>query len=633
MPGLAANFKAKAGSGRTKMIVAALAAAASLILTAWLVRVVLLRWVGPTAAARAATTTPPGKAPAIAMTAPDKTNRAPEGTGQVGNPGAGRNRPGKPPEGGSTSGGTARGALSLAMISKPSDKRPDAEDTVRSGSLTPFESPADWPNEGRIDELVFQRLAQLGIEPARVCSDAVFVRRVYLDVIGTLPTAQQARDFLADRRPNKRPALVDRLLERREFADYWAMKWSDLLRVKAEFPINLWPNAARVYHHWIRASLRQNMPYDRFVREILTSSGSNFRVPQVNFYRALQSREPSAIAQAVALAFMGARAENWPKERLAGMAAFFSKIGYKSTGEWKEEIVLFDPDKPAARNASPAVFPDGTPARLSPNQDPREALADWLLRPGNPWFARQIVNRVWYWLLGRGIIHEPDDIRAGNPPQNPQLLNALAEELVRARYDLKHVYRLILNSKAYQLSSISRTTHPRGAANFACYPLRRLEAEVLIDALCQITGTTEKYSSQIPEPFTFIPEDLRSIALPDGSITSAFLEMFGRPPRDTGLESERNNRATAAQCLHLLNSSHVRRKIEQSPKIQALLRSGVRPREIADELYLMVLSRHPTADESQAISAYRLSGAAQGRGLVTDIVWALLNTTEFLYRH
>ena len=205
------------------------------------------------------------------------------------------------------------------------------------------------------------------------------------------------------------------------------------------------------------------------------------------------------------------------------------------------------------------------------------------------------MNRVWSWLLGRGIIHEPDDIRPDNPPTNPELLAYLERELVASHYDLKHIYRLILNSKTYQLSSIPESDHPEAAANFAYYPLRRLEAEVLIDAICQITGTTEKYSSPIPEPFTFIPEDQRSIALADGSITSSFLEMFGRPPRDTGLESERNNRPTAAQRLHLLNSSHIQRKIEQSAKLRALVAAKREARATPiDRLYLTILSRYPT---------------------------------------
>jgi hypothetical protein len=486
---------------------------------------------------------------------------------------------------------------------------------------------------GPLDKLVFGRLEQLGIEPAALCSDAVFVRRAYLDVIGTLPTAREARAFLADTDPNKRGVLIDRLLDRDEFADYWAMKWSDLLRVKSEFPINLWPNAVQGYHRWIRTCIKENRPYDRFVREMLTASGSNFRVPQVNFYRAVQSKEPQSLAQAVALTFMGVRAEAWPKDRWSDMAVFFSHVGYKYTEEWKEEIVFFDPNEANPKSVA-AVFPDGTRVQLPPDRDPREVFADWLTAPGNPWFSRNIVNRVWSWLLGRGIIHEPDDIRPDNPPSNPELLAYLQKELVGARYDLKHIYRLILNSQTYQLSSIPRSDKPEAAANFASYPLRRLEAEVLIDALNQITGTTEKYSSAIPEPFTFIPEDQRSIALADGSITSSFLELFGRPPRDTGLESERNNRPSAAQRLHMLNSSHVQRKIEQGPRLQSLLQSRRKPVELVNELYLTILSRYPTKEELSVIAAYAPQPArGRGREAMVDLTWALINSAEFLYRH
>jgi len=499
-----------------------------------------------------------------------------------------------------------------------------------------FETPAERTPRNKIDELVFARLNQLDIQPANLCSDAAFVRRVYLDVIGTLPTADEASRFLSDADPDRRRKLIDRLLEREEFADYWAMKWADLLRVKAEFPINLWPNAAQAYHRWISDSLRENTPYDRFVRELITSSGSNFRVPPVNFYRAMQGKDPQAIAQAVALTFLGERSDKWPKERLDGMAVFFSYVGFKSSKEWKEEIVFFDIEKALTQSSgetSQAAFPDGTIVVLAPDQDPRQVFANWLIRPQNPWFARNIVNRVWYWLLGRGIIHEPDDSRPDNPPSHPELLTFLEEELVAAEFDPKHVYRLILNSTTYQRSSVPQSEDPQAAVHFACYPVRRLEAEVLIDALCQITGTTEKYSSPIPEPFTFIPENQRSIALADGSITSSMLEMFGRPPRDTGLESERDNKPTPAQRLHFLNSSHVQRKLQRGPKIQRVIQSNRSQKEIAKQIYLMTLSRFPTERELKIVAEYSQSEVVQGREGLLDLAWALINSAEFLHRH
>lgn len=481
---------------------------------------------------------------------------------------------------------------------------------------------------GKIDELVFNQLKQLKIEPASRCSDAVFLRRVYLDLTGTLPTPEAVRDFLADAAPNKRAQLVDHLLDQETFADYLALRWSDLLRVKAEFPINLWPHAAQMYHRWIRTCCRDNLPCDRFARELLTANGSNFRVPQVNFYRAMQNREPSGIAQTVALTFMGCRADKWPKSRLEGMAAFFSRLSYKQTAEWKEEIVFFDPAKPMP-TVTP-VFPDGSRAKLSPEQDPRAIFADWLLAPDNPWFAQNLANRAWSWLLGRGIIHEPDDVRPDNPPSNPALLAYLQRELTASQFDLRKLFRLILNSQAYQLSSISRSERPEADAQFARYPLRRLDAEVLIDAICQITGTTEKYVSSIPEPFTYIPENQRSMTLPDGSISSSFLELFGRPPRDTGLESERNNRPTAAQRLHLLNSSHIRNKIQQSPTFTALFQSAKQQEQIATGLYLAILSRYPTKEELEITAPPK---KPKSRDAMFDLAWALMNTSEFLCRH
>ena len=498
--------------------------------------------------------------------------------------------------------------------------------------VAPFEIGTPPASHGRIDELALGRLKQLGIQPANPCSDEVFQRRVYLDAIGTLPAPEEAVQFLQDQDPGKRNALIERLLARSEFADYWALKWSDLLRVKSEFPINLWPNGVQAYYRWIHTAVRDDMPYDRFARELLVSNGSNFRDAQVNFYRAVQAREPRAIAQAVALTFMGTRAENWPKEKLDAMAAFFSRIGYKYTGEWKEEIVYFDPAKPAPASAS---FPDGKPARLSAAQDPREAFAQWLTAPDNPWFARAIVNRIWYWLMGRGIVHEPDDLRPDNPPANPELLAYLERELVVSHYDLKHIYRLILESQVYQLSSVSGDHSAQGAAHFARYPLRRLDAETLIDAICQITGTTEEYSSPIPEPFTFLPDGQRAIALPDGSISSAFLELFGRPPRDTGMESERNNSPSAEQSLHLLNSSHVQIKLQQSARLRALVQGqpGGKPRDPIDRIYLAVLSRYPTDEELKTVSAHFQAAQGNRWPAAVDLAWALINSAEFLYRH
>lgn len=544
-----------------------------------------------------------------------------------------------------------------------------------------------------IDKIVTRQLSTMGIH-SPLCSDAVFVRRVYLDVIGTLPTSKEARAFLEDRNlGKKRSLLIDRLLERDEFPDYWSMKWADILRIKAEFPVNLWPNAAQAYHRWVRTSITSNKPYDKFVRELLTSSGSNFRVGPVNFYRAMQARTPEGIAGAVALTLMGCQFDRWPEERRSGMAAFFSQVGYKPTAEWKEEVVFWDPyhlakiggnavpgkaalvpapagaaPTPAAAPPQPAAtlqapgalkarFPDGKEVTIPPGRDPRDVFADWLIRPENPWFAKNLVNRIWAWLLGRGVIHEPDDIRDDNPPVHPELLTYLEQEFVKSRYDLKTVFRLILNSRTYQSSSVQRTRNPKAEAYFGYYIVRRLDAEVLIDAINKVTGTTDLYTSAVPEPFTYIPSDKAAISIADGSITSPFLALFGRSARATGMTNERPTKPLAAQWRHLLNSSHIQTKLESGTWMKTLSAGKQTLDEIIDELYLTILSRFPTPVEKATIYEYLFlnvgeKGAAasgkpvargpgglpqltaeQRRDNSLDIAWALLNSIEFMFRH
>lgn len=499
-----------------------------------------------------------------------------------------------------------------------------------ASALSPYESNARRVSRSAIDDFIFPRLAALEIEPARPVSEAAFLRRIHLDLIGRLPTAEETRKYLSDTDGNKRSKRIDLLLARPEFAEYWSLKWSDLLRVKAEYPINLWPNAAQAYHRWIYGALQDGMPLDQFARTLLVSSGSNFHNGPVNFYRAIPARDPLSLAKAVALTFLGIRPESLSAEQWSGLAGFFSQVGYKSTGEWKEEIVFWDPTLSPPSGVGPARFPDGTVPQMSPDRDPRQVFADWMLAADNRWFARVLANRIWAWVMGRGIVQEPDDFRADNPPSHPELLDALAEELVASHYSLKHLFRIIVNSQAYQLSCVPQSDDPRAASLFAVYPLRRLEGEVLIDALNDITGTTETYSSAIPEPYTFVPANVRAVALPDGSITSSFLELFGRPPRDSGLESERNNRMTAGQRLHLLNSTHIRRKIEQGPRIAELLRSP--PRRVVDDIFLTVLSRPPTDDERRAVQPTLKPGPA-GRAATFDLIWALINSDEFLHRH
>lgn len=526
----------------------------------------------------------------------------------------------------------------------------------------------------RVDDLVLSTLKKRGFVPSERCSDEVFIRRVFLDVIGTLPTAAEARTFLADKDPAKRERLIDSLLERDEFAAYWGLKWGDLLRIKAEFPSNLWPNAVQAYDRWVRESLKQNKPYDRFVRELLTASGSNFRSPPSNFYRAFQSRTPRQIANNVALLFMGLRLENsgWTEDQILGFAAFFAKVGYKNTDEWKEEIVYFNPDGQLTNTVAggrPVVpmTPDGKVFKLAADQDPRVAFAGWLTAPKNPWFAKSIVNRIWYWLMGRGLVHEPDDMRTSNPAWNPKLLAYLEQELVSHAFDLKHIYRLILNTETYQRSSVPNDGNRMDVDGFSRYRVRRLDAEPLLDAINQITGGSEKYSSSIPEPFTFLPDDQRAIELADGSIELPFLELFGRPPRNTSYESERNSAPSVFQAQHLLNSSHVQKKIERSAVLKQLVaqKKPAPPKPVAagkvpaketnapavtakpaeavppapvyakliEEFYLRILSRFPTSVETQAADEYLKSSKQQLTDSACDLAWALVNTTEFSLKH
>ncbi len=497
--------------------------------------------------------------------------------------------------------------------------------------VAPYETADIRFSTNPIDVAVMASLRQQNITPALPCSDEVFIRRVFLDVTGTLPTIEELRSFKKDQAHDKRAALIDELLRRDEHAVYATLRWCDVLRVKAEFPINLWPNAVQAYHHWILQAVRENRPYNEFARELLTTSGSNFREPPVNFYRAVPAHEPADLARVVALTFMGMRLENWPEDRRTNLEAFFSRVAFKRTAEWKEEIVHLDPTPIAAQVL---IFPDGTEVRVEPAQDPREVFADWLIDGDNPWFARNIVNRIWAWLFGRGLIHEPDDIRPDNPAVHPEVLDYLATELVRSDYDLHHVYRLILNSRTYQQSPIPRTDHPDAEALFAHYPVRPLDAEVLIDALCRLTGTTESYSSEIPEPFTFVPETQRSIALADGSISSPFLELFGRPARDSGLASERNRQPTDAQRLHLLNSSDIQQKIERSANFRALMKKAKWQKpEIVRRLYQQILSRKPTPPELDTAVVYYATKDLSLKQATDDLAWALINSKEFLYQH
>jgi len=487
--------------------------------------------------------------------------------------------------------------------------------------LIPQPLPEPFPDlspNNKIDELVFAKLKKLGIPPSGLCADHEFIRRVHLDLTGTLPPPDEVRAFLADTDPQKRSKLIDRLLERPEFAEFLALKWGDLLRIKSEYPHNVWPKAAEVYYRWVLQRLSQNVPYNVFVHELLTATGSNFRNGPVNYFRALPQRDAQTIAEGTALVFMGMRLacarchdhpiENWTLNDNLDMAAFFAQVSYKNTKEWKEEVVYLNPKQtlrhPITREIVKPRLPGQQPLDLPREEDPRVKLAEWLTSPENPWFARNAVNRVWFWLFGRGIVHEPDDLRPTNPPENPDLLDFLAKELLAQKFDLKHIFRLITKSKTYQLSSKPNRWNARDIAHFSHYPLKRLSAEQLMDAISQVTETTDPFTSIVPAPNTTMPPGFRARQLADADVTHPTLDLFGRPSRDTAYESDRSNELSMRQQLYLLNSHEVHNKIANSPRLQRLLQSGTNDWAHIEELYFATLSRPPAEEDRVRLLEY-----------------------------
>ena len=483
-----------------------------------------------------------------------------------------------------------------------------------------------------VDIALAAHFKSLGIKPAKRCSDSVFIRRATLDLTGRIPSPERLEAFLDDESPDKREKLVDELLASDEFVNYMSLRLGDILRIKAEFPINLWPNAAQAYTRFIRKSLSDGLGWDEMARRMLSSSGSNFRVGEVNFLRAMQSRTPESTASCVALTFMCARYDKIPEERRKALASFFSRVGYKSTKEWKEEIVFDDPSK---RAPFVSVFPDGSAAVFSADMSVRAGFAEWLTKRGNPYFSKAFANRIWTWIFGTPIVSPVDDMFfSGNRPVSARLLETLAEKFERSGFDIRGLIRTIVLSEAYSQSFIPEpSNNPEAAAkNFAVYPVRRLDAEILIDTVCSITGTTEIYSSTTPEPYTTMPDYSAAADLPDGSVTTSFLELFGKSPRDTGYADERVNAPSASQKLHMLNSSQILRKISYSKFSR---RFFVMPyKKGVYSLYTNILSRRPTSAELKAFEQYKPEGKQfrQWEAMI-DTMWALFNSDEFSNRH
>ncbi len=487
-----------------------------------------------------------------------------------------------------------------------------------------------------IDEKLAAKWKQLGLSPSPPAGDEEFLRRVFLDAIGTLPTAREAKEFLADTDPKKRETLIDRLLERPEFVDFWALKWGDLLRINRDL---LQEKGMWSFHNWVRAQLRDGRSAAAMVKEILTAEGSTFTEGPANFYMA--ARTPADWSETAVQLFLGVRIqcakchthpfEKWTQDDYWSMAAFFSRLGTKTSQEFglfgRETVVHLRPTGEVSHPRKGGVLkprPLGGEAADDP-ADRRKALASWLTAKGNPFFARNLANRFWAYTMGRGLVEPIDDMRETNPPTNPELLDALAKDLESHGFDIKHLLRTIFRSRAYQLSSSPTAGNRADATNthHARFTRKRMTAEQLADAIDDVTGTREKYPG--------LPLGTRAIQLPDTKVRSFLLDVFGRPPRQVTCECERVAQPNLAQALHLLNSDFLNRKIEApTGRVAQLLKAGRRPAEVVEELYLAALGRRPDAREARSgLAAIQKAGGL--REGAHDLLWVLINRREFQF--
>jgi hypothetical protein len=498
-----------------------------------------------------------------------------------------------------------------------------------------------WPDveeRNYIDTHVFAKLRVLQIEPSRLSSDEEFVRRAYLDAVGRIPTSEEARTFVVDGDEKKRAKLIDALLELHEFADWWGLKWSDRLGVNQRFVGKI---GALKYHQWIRAAIAANVPEDILARTVLTAAGGNYSNPPAGFYRRL--RDPQLRAEEVAQLFMGSRigcakchnhpGENWTQDDYYGLAAFFARVQYRDGPFFiqiydKEETVLTKHGAEVAHPRTGATvqpkFPGGP---ISADPDRRGAFARWLTACDNPYFARAAANRIWFHLLGRGIVEPVDDFRGTNPPSIPALLDALAEDLVAHDFDRKHLIRAIMNSRTYQSSGKPTATNADDVKYFSRYVPRRIAAEALLDAVCDVTG--------VPEKFKGFPAGSRAVQLPDGEFPYPFLRVFGRPPRASACECERDNDTTLHMALMLQGGDFIQGKLaDRAGRVAGLAASAKTDREVIEEMFLLTLSRRPTATEFETLLIHFTKQSNRSRQQnCEDVMHALLNHPEFLFQH
>ncbi|MDR3637883.1 MAG: DUF1549 and DUF1553 domain-containing protein [Isosphaeraceae bacterium] len=501
-----------------------------------------------------------------------------------------------------------------------------------------------------IDTLVFANLKQVGVPPSPVCDDATFLRRVSLDIAGHLPTVEEARAFLSSTDADKRDRLIESLLSSPDYADYFANKWAAVLRNKRDDTSDITSNFA--FHSWVRDGLLANKPYDQMVRELLAATGTIADNPAVAWYKRVL--EPQQQLEDVAQLFLGVRMqcaqchhhpfERWSQKDYYSFGAFFSRVGRKPTATRGEDVIFHKRGMAQLENKKtklpvlPAAL-GGPTLAIPQDEDPRLKLADWMSDKANPFFAKSLVNRYWKHFFKRGLVEPEDDIRETNPATNPELLDALANHFVASGYDLKAVVRVVTQSHTYQLSALPNAYNGVDRQNFSHYYPKRLQAEVMLDALDQLTGARTDFAD--------LPPGTRAIALPDNSYnrSSPFLKVFGRPEGASVCECERVQSPSLAQSLHLMNAADVKAKLStQGGRADLLSKSNKAESEKVRELYLAAYSREPSADELKVAEAYVAKARvdAQGKPLdparakreaYEDLLWAIINTKEYLYNH
>ncbi|MFP6587061.1 MAG: DUF1549 and DUF1553 domain-containing protein, partial [Pirellulaceae bacterium] len=483
-----------------------------------------------------------------------------------------------------------------------------------------------------IDQSIYRQLRKLNIIASGACTDQQFLRRVFIDLTGTVPTADQTALFLSDQDPDKRYKLVDERLESPEFNSYWALKWSDLLRVDRQ---TLGHENAYQYYSWIKESFRQHKPMDEFARELITTSGPLVDAPAGFFYKAVKS--PNRMASTMSQVMLGIRIEcaechhhpfdRWGQTDFFGMRAFFGQVSYKKSSRGEMLVAQGNPVTKHPRTGETIqAFALGTQMpTVNPLNDRRDELANWLTAPENPWFASNIANRTWAHLMGRGIIEPVDDVRLTNPPTNPELLAGLTTAFIEVEFDFRKLLKLIIHTDAYQRSSAVNETNERDEQNYSRFLFKQLEAEVMLDAICQTTGVAEKFQG--------VPVGSRAIDLWDSSVPHYFLETFGRPVRATACECERISEPTVGQVLHILNSPEIENKLSHEAGTIRQIASEYEDDEIAiQRLYLTFFNRYGDKQEISTAVQYIEQGSNRRQSL-EDIAWSMLNSLEFLFNH